>query len=158
MVSKAKEAVDSTLRRILNYTTEIIMSIILLIVICIPLIFAIPIWIQVVLFGVARPLTSVNPVAWFGLDGAIWITLLLGLVSFGISYFYILKMKPGIISADIEDEEVEKGEDLESVVANVVADAEEETALDQEEEQEVLLEDQEEELETEDILLEEEED
>jgi len=97
-VSVAKKAVDNTLRRILNYTAEIIIAIILLVVICIPLVFAIPIWFQYILFGIPKAELSVNPILWFGLDGTILITLFLGLVSSGISYVYVLKMKPGVIS------------------------------------------------------------
>ena len=65
-MSAAKKAVDSTLRKILIYTAEIIMSIILLVVICIPLVFGVPIWFQTVVFGAARSELVINPVAWFG--------------------------------------------------------------------------------------------
>ena len=99
----AKKAVDSTLRKILNYTAEIIMAIILLIIICVPLIFAIPMWFQHVFFEVSRPNLSINPVEWFGLDGTTWITIFLGLVSFSISYFYIIKMNPGSVSEKVEE-------------------------------------------------------
>ena len=146
----AKKAINITLTRILNYTAEIILSIILLIIVCIPLIFAIPMWFQTVLFGISRPELALNPVAWFGMDGAIWVTLLFGLISFGIGYVYILKMKPGAISADIEeamDSEVpEQDEDIEDI----------EMAIEQQEEEEAMpLEDQEEEeLKDEDVPLE----
>lgn len=98
-MSVAKKAIDSSLRRILNYTAEIIMSIILLVILCIPLMFTIPMWFQYVVLGAPRFNLSLDPVIWFGMDGALWVTLFLGLVSFGISYVYILKMHPGISSA-----------------------------------------------------------
>jgi len=103
-VSIAKKAVDSTFRKILNYTAEIIMAIVLLIIICVPLIFAIPMWFQHVLFDVPRPDLSINPVEWFGLDGATWVTLFFGLASFSIAYFYVIKMNPGTVSEDVEEE------------------------------------------------------
>ncbi len=103
-MSMAKKAVDSTLKRILNYTAEIIMSIILLVTICIPLAFTIPMWFQHVIFDVPRPELSINPAAWFGLDGTLWITLGLALVSVFIAYLYILKLKPGVTSDSVKDE------------------------------------------------------
>lgn len=103
-MTMAKKAVDSTLKRILNYTAEIIMSIILLVTICIPLAFTIPMWFQHVIFDVPRPELTINPAAWFGLDGTLWITLGLALVSVFIAYLYILKLKPGVTSDSVEDE------------------------------------------------------
>ena len=103
-MSMAKKAVDSTLKRILNYTAEIIMSIILLVTICIPLAFTIPMWFQHVIFDVPRPELSINPAAWFGLDGTLWITLGLALVSIVIAYLYIIKLKPGVTSDSVKDE------------------------------------------------------
>ena len=103
-VTMAKKAVDSTLKRILNYTAEIIMSIILLVTICIPLAFTIPMWFQHVIFDVPRPDLTINPAAWFGLDGTLWITLGLALVSIVIAYLYIIKLKPGVTSDSVKDE------------------------------------------------------
>lgn len=100
----AKKAVDSTLKRILNYTAEIIISIILLVTICIPLAFTIPMWFQHVIFGVPRPELTINPAAWFGLDGTLWITLGLAIVSVFITYLYIMKLKPGVASDSVKDE------------------------------------------------------
>ncbi len=105
-LSVARKAVDSTLRRILSYTTEIIMSIVLLVVICIPLAFVVPMWLQLILLGRPRNNLALDPVRWFRLDGAVWLTLLLGLVSFVLGYFIIYKLKPGISSE--EDLEAEK--------------------------------------------------
>lgn len=103
-VSVAKKAVDSTLKRILNYTAEIIISIILLVTICIPLAFTIPMWFQHVIFGVPRPELTINPALWFGLDGTLWITLGLALVSIFLGYLYIIKLKPGVTSDAVKDE------------------------------------------------------
>ncbi len=112
-----------------------------------PLIFAIPMWFQHVLFGVSRPSLTINPVEWFGQDGAVWITLLLGLFSYGIGYFYILKMKPGIVSEDVEEEG-----DL-SNIEEETDDGDYVTPLeDTEDEEEVPLEDQEEEESAEDEI------
>ncbi|MCK5266451.1 MAG: hypothetical protein KAR03_12650 [Candidatus Thorarchaeota archaeon] len=137
----AKKAVDSTLKRILNYTAEIIMSIILLVTICIPLAFTIPMWFQHVIFDVPRPELSINPAAWFGLDGTLWITLGLALVSVFIAYLYILKLKPGVTSDSVKDETDEEVEEKD------VADEETEDSaaedLPEEVAEDVPLEDQE---------------
>jgi len=137
----AKKAVDSTLKRILNYTAEIIMSIILLVTICIPLAFTIPMWFQHVIFGVPRPELTINPAAWFGLDGTLWITLGLALVSVFIAYLYILKLKPGVTSDSVKDDSDEEVEE------NDLADEETEDsaaeALPEEVAEDIPLEDQE---------------
>ena len=104
-MSVAKKAVDSTLRRILSYTAEIIISIILLVVICIPLIFVIPMWFQFVVLGAPRTGLALDPLVWFGLDGAFFLTLLLGFISFAAAYVYILKMKPGVAAVAEEEPE-----------------------------------------------------
>ncbi len=110
-VTMAKKAVDSTLKRILNYTAEIIISIILLVTICIPLAFTIPMWFQHVIFDVPRTELTINPAAWFGLDGTLWITLGLALVSVFIAYLYIMKLKPGVTSDSVKDEPDEEVEE-----------------------------------------------
>lgn len=146
----AKKAVDSTLKRILNYTAEIIMSIILLVTICIPLAFTIPMWFQHVIFDVPRPELAINPAAWFGLDGTLWITLGLALVSVVIAYLYIIKLKPGVTSDSVEDEpdeEKEVGEEApadeeteDCVVEDLPEDVAEDIPLeDQEAEDEAVL-------------------
>ncbi len=138
-LSVAKKAVDSTLRRILNYTAEIFMSIILLVLISIPLVFVIPMWFQFVVLGTPRTEVALNPLVWFGFDGALWLTLLLGLISFAITYFaFILKMKPGVgiseepESIEEEDEPIEE-EDVETEDEEV----EEEIEIEEEEVEEV---------------------
>lgn len=143
----AKKAVDSTLKRILNYTAEIIISIILLVTICIPLAFTIPMWFQHVIFDVPRPELTINPAAWFGLDGTLWITLGLALVSVGISYLYILKLKPGVTSDSVKDDDAEDEEEAladkeieDSVTEDLPEDVAEDIPLeDQEAEEEPAL-------------------
>ena len=103
-VSMARKAVDNTLRRILNYTAEIIISIILLVTICIPLAFTIPMWFEHVFFDVPRTELAINPANWWGLDGTLWVTLFLGLVSLIFGYLYIIKLDPGVASDDVEEE------------------------------------------------------
>jgi TRAP-type C4-dicarboxylate transport system permease small subunit len=134
-LSVARKAVDSTLRRILKYATEIIMSIILLVIICIPLAFVIPMWFQNIALGLPRAELALDPVHWFGLDGAVWLTLLLGLVSFALGYVYILKIKPGIITEDAPEEEEpeETDEDEEELEVDEEEEIEEQLAEEVEE-------------------------
>ena len=151
----AKKAVDSTLRRILNYTAEIIISLILLVTICIPLAFTIPMWFEHVIFGVPRTELAINPANWWGLDGTLWITLGFALLSFSLAYLYILKMKPGDTSVSPEDEPEEEDEAEEEDLADEdiaaedipAEDIEEKAAEDIEEEaaEDIPLEDQEDE-------------
>jgi len=138
-VSKARSAIDSTFRRILSYTAEIIMSIILLVIICIPIAFTIPMWFQHVIIGTPRAELTINLVAWFGYDGALWITLLLGLISFSLGYIYFLKMKPGVTSTKDEKsviEELDIPEEEDAITAAEEVEEEEIAAEDQEEEEE----------------------
>jgi membrane protein implicated in regulation of membrane protease activity len=107
-VSTAKRAFESTFRQVLKYTAEIIMSIILLVIICIPLAFTIPMWLQFVLLGTPLSDLTINIVGWFGYDGALWVTLLLSLISFFIGYVYIRKMNPGVTSTKDEETAVEE--------------------------------------------------
>ncbi|MGY5876043.1 MAG: hypothetical protein RTU30_09875 [Candidatus Thorarchaeota archaeon] len=137
-MSVAKKAVDSTLRKILTYTAEIIASLILLILICIPLAFAIPIWFQHVFFGTPSAETLFNPILMFGPGGAVWLTVILGLVSFILGYPYILKLLPSgsddEAKTDEEEEAIEDSDDIseeaieeietEEVAAEVEADEE----------------------------------
>ena len=149
----AKKAVDSTLRRILNYTAEIIISIILLVTVCIPLVFSIPMWFEHVFFNVPRTELAINPANWWGLDGTLWVTLFLGLVSLTIGYLYIIKLNPGVTSDDTaevdedDDEEDETSdEESEGVEADDVSAKEaEEIPLEDQEAGDTPLEDQEEE-------------
>ncbi|MFW9962169.1 MAG: hypothetical protein ACFFCX_01270 [Candidatus Sifarchaeia archaeon] len=139
-LSVAKKAVDSTLRRILNYTAEIIMSIILLVIICIPLAFVVPMWFQTILLGRPRANVALDPVRWFGLDGATWITLLLGIVSFVLGYVYILRLKPGITSEDSVEELVEEYEEEEAEEEPEMEDVGEEEEPEMEDGSEVITE------------------
>ncbi|MHA2352178.1 MAG: hypothetical protein ACXABX_03575, partial [Candidatus Thorarchaeota archaeon] len=121
-------------RRILNYTAEIILSIILLVLICIPLVFVIPMWFQHIVLGLPRAELALDPVHWFGLDGATWLTLLFGLVSFALSYVFILRLKPGTITEDEpEEEEPQDEEDEEELEVDEEEEIEEELAEEGEE-------------------------
>ncbi|MHA2005372.1 MAG: hypothetical protein ACXABV_19280 [Candidatus Thorarchaeota archaeon] len=141
-MSTARKAVDSTLRRILIYTAEIIMSIILLVVICIPLAFGLPIWFQTVVFGAARSELVVNPVVWFGAGGAFWVTLLLSLVSIFIGYVYVYRLVPSTDSdEEDEEEEEEEAEPSELEAEEDEEDAEKEDEV-EEPEEEVVAENQ----------------
>lgn len=150
-LSVAKKAVDSTVRRILNYTAEIIMSIILLVIICIPLAFVIPMWFQTIVLGAPRTELALDPIRWIGADGALWLTLLLGLVSFVLAYMYILKLKPGTIVEDEPEEEAEPEEDEEEEELEADEAKEEVEEAPEEEVEELAAEDvEEEEIEEED--------
>jgi hypothetical protein len=157
-VSATKNAINSTFRKILNYTAEIIMSIFLIVIICIPLVFTIPMWFQHILTGIPRDQLSINLVGWFGYDGTLWLTLFLGLISFSVGYAYIMKIKPGattsaedepvVASREPIEEEVEEkaAEDIEEEVEEILAeDIEEEV-------EEISAEDQEDIEETEESL------
>ena len=131
-MSIAKKAVDSTLKRILIYTGEIIASIILLIVICLPLVFSVPMWIQRVLFDTPVSELVVNPLAWFGSAGFVLVIAGLAVISMIIGYPFVMKMIPGKSpepeakidedeeepdideeEAEVEEEEVESSEEEE---------------------------------------------
>lgn len=119
----AKKAVDSTFKKILTYTTEIIGSIILLVVICIPMAAAVPSWIQHVLFGTPTSEVLINPVAFFGVDGTVLFTIGLAVVAFILGYPMTMKLLPGIaeektsdeIETDLEDTEEPKEDITEDV-------------------------------------------
>lgn len=144
-MSMAKKAVDSTFRRILNYTAEIIVSIILLVTICIPLAFTIPMWFQHVFFNVPRTELTINPANWWGLDGTLWVTLFLGLVSLTIGYLYIIKMNPGVDSDDEESDEYDEDEDedMEEVTSDDESEETSAEVVDKVTDDDVPLEDQE---------------
>ena len=113
------------------------MSIILLVIICIPLAFVIPMWFQTIVLGLPRNNLAFDPVHWVGPDGVVWITLLLTLVSFVLGYTYILKMKPGKVSDDESEEEaIEEPEDEEEEEAPEDEDTIEDDELTEEEEDE----------------------
>ncbi len=102
-MSKAKNAIDSTFRRILAYTYEIILSAIILVIICLPLVFTVPMWVQHVLLDTPLSDLLVNPNAWFGSGGTFWITIFLGIVAIALGYVMVLKLSPG-------GEEAEEGD------------------------------------------------
>ena len=120
----AKKAVDSTIRKILVYTAEIIMAIILLIIICLPLLFTIPMWFQWVLFQTPSADLWFNPVIMFGAGGAVWITVFIGLVSLVLSYPYVMKMLPGAAGETVEAEEEEEEEEEDEVEEEMDEEAE----------------------------------
>ena len=80
---------------------------------------------------------ALDPVRWFGLDGAVWFTLLLGLVSFTIGYAFILRLKPGVTVEDEPEEEIPEADEEE-------LDEEEDIEEELEEEVEELSEEEEE--------------
>ena len=102
-MSKAKNAIDSTFRRILAYTYEIILSAIILVIICLPLAFAVPMWAQHVLLDTPLSDLFVNPNAWFGSGGAFWMTIFLGIVAIALGYVMVLKLSPGGEEAEEAD-------------------------------------------------------
>ncbi|MHA1960840.1 MAG: hypothetical protein ACW99U_11440 [Candidatus Thorarchaeota archaeon] len=118
-MTMAKKAVDSTVRRLLTYTAEIIMSIILLVLICLPLAFTIPMWVQLVVFDVPRSGLFLDPVGMFGADGAIVVTVALSLVGLILGYPYLRKMLPSAADEDepttdkVDEEEEEDVEEVE---------------------------------------------
>lgn len=133
-MSVAKKAVDSTLRKLAIYTLEITASIILLILICLPLVFTVPMWIQRVAFGTAPADLIVNPVSWFGYTGAFLITIGLAIISLILGYPYIMRLLPGAEKAEFEkptiDEVTEEMEETEDIDENEIPEAydEDETA------------------------------
>ena len=115
-MSVAKKAVDSTIRTILVYAVEIIAAIILLVLLCFPLVFAIPMWFQWVIFGTASSEMLLNPVTMFGAGTAVWITVILGLFSILLAYPYLMKIGSSGVSDKTEEEadaslEEESGDD-----------------------------------------------
>ena len=115
----ARKVVDSTFRKILKHTTEIIIAIILLIIICIPLAFALPMWIQHALLGVPKSELSINPIAWIGSGGLFWIIVILGGASIIFGQLYISRLLPKSETAEApsdaeepaEEEEIEETDD-----------------------------------------------
>ncbi len=109
----------------------------------IPLLFVIPMWFQFVVLGAPRTGLALDPLVWFGLDGAFWLTLLLGFISFVVAYVYILKMKPGVAAVAVD-------EPVEEVVEDEPSDEDDEEVEEEEveeevEEEEVVVEEAEEE-------------
>jgi hypothetical protein len=137
----AKKAVDSTIRKILSYTAEIILSIILLIIICLPLVFVVPMWLQHVLLGVPRGSLLLDPVALFGLDGAFWVTSLLGLISVGLGFLFVSRSESRVAEGEDKEGMVTDEEIVDAVLEEI---EEEEEGIEEEEEEEVDIEDDEE--------------
>ena len=112
-MSIAKKAVDSTVKKILVYTAEIIASFILLVIICLPLAFTIPMWVQKVFLGSASADYLINPVAWFGVAGAVGATILLAIPSLIFGYLTITKMIDSSSDSDDEDDSDDEVETVE---------------------------------------------
>ncbi|MCF2136249.1 MAG: hypothetical protein K9W43_03330 [Candidatus Thorarchaeota archaeon] len=113
-MSSAKQAVDSTIKRVLIHMAEIIASIILLVIISLPLIFVIPMWFQEVAFGTTIANLAVNPVTWFGLFGAVGVTALIAIVSLIIGYAYVMGMSHRIEVKKTRPKKVSEPEPAES--------------------------------------------
>jgi len=118
-LSKAKKAIDSTFRRILAYTYEIILSAIILVIICLPLVFTVPMWVQHVLLDAPLSDLLVNPNAWFGSGGTFWITIFLGIVAIVLGYVMVLKLSPGGEEAEEVDSESPEEEEAEPAEVEV---------------------------------------
>ncbi|UCE09174.1 MAG: hypothetical protein JSW61_09340 [Candidatus Thorarchaeota archaeon] len=131
-MATARRAVDSTLRKLLTYTAEIIMSIILLVIVCLPLVFTIPMWIQHVVFATPRSGFLLDPVALFGGDGALVVTIALALVSLILGYPYLMKMLPSTAEEEeLVEEEAENEEEEEVMEAEVLEEDEVEEEISQ---------------------------
>ncbi|TFF91208.1 hypothetical protein EU545_05105 [Candidatus Thorarchaeota archaeon] len=91
-MSSAKKAIDSTIKRVLVYTAEIVMSVILLVIICPPLAFVVPMWLQQIALGVPATALAIDPISWFGLTGAVVVTCLLAIVAGVVSTLYLQRL------------------------------------------------------------------
>lgn len=113
----ARKVVDSTFRKILRHTTEILIAIILLVIICIPIAFALPMWIQHILLGLPKSDLAINPIAWIGSGGVFWITIFLGGASIILGYLYISRLLPKAETpeAPSETEEPTEEEEIEDI-------------------------------------------
>ncbi|MBD3406429.1 MAG: hypothetical protein GF411_09985 [Candidatus Lokiarchaeota archaeon] len=111
MSSIAKKAVDSTVKRILLHMAEIIASIGILILICLPLLFAIPQWFQLVLFYSPSLDLLVNPVAWLNASGAIMAIVALAFV--GLIFVYPIITKIASSGLETDDDYIDEDEDEE---------------------------------------------
>ena len=112
-LSIAKKAVDSTVKKILVYTAEIIASFILLVIICIPLVFTIPMWVQKVFLGSPTSDYLINPVVWFGVGGAVGATILLAIPSLIFGYLTVMKMTATESDDEDESDDADETEDEE---------------------------------------------
>lgn len=148
-MSIAKKAVDSTVKRILMYTGEIIASVVLLILICLPLAFSVPMWIQRVALGTPVDELLVNPLAWFGAAGFMLVIAGLAVVSLIIAYPTLLKLIPST-SVDEDASLDEEQPDVEELVEEDLEEEVEEEELEESIEDDVSLDDEGTEAETED--------
>jgi hypothetical protein len=93
-MSTTKKAAGSTVKRGFMYVADITMSIVLLVIICLPFAFVVPMWIQYVLLRTPTPGLALNPIALFGFIGAVAATLLLAATSIALGYVYVIRTKP----------------------------------------------------------------
>ncbi len=123
-MSSAKQAVDSTIKRILIHMAEIIVSIVLLVIISIPLVFVIPMWFQQVALGASSSSLAVDPVAWFGVLGAVGVTTLLAIGSLVLGYIYVMGLSSRVVAREKKSRarREEKAEDSESESVETTAE------------------------------------
>jgi hypothetical protein len=130
-MSTAKKSADGAGKRIVLDVADVLTSIVLLVMICVPLAFVIPMWIQYVLLRTPASSLELNPIVGFGFLGALGATLALAAASVLIGYVFLMRMKPKAEPQDerkarraakeeteIEAEtatEVEEAEDLEEI-------------------------------------------
>jgi len=62
-------------------------------------------WVQNVVFGSTSAEYLINPVAWFGMAGAVGITILLAIPSLVLGYITVSKMGAAVDSDDDEESE-----------------------------------------------------
>ncbi len=91
-MTQARRAIDSTLKKVLTYTAEIIASIILLVIVCLPMAFAIPVWFQSTLFETSPSNMVLNPLVMFGPETTVWITIVLAIVSLVLQYPFLTRL------------------------------------------------------------------
>ncbi len=131
----AKKAVDSTFRKILTYTAEIVASILLLIFICLPLALAVPGWIQHVLFSTPKADLLINPALWFGADGALVVIVALAILGLILGYPATMKLitregEEKEEPVEAEDTKEEEAADVDKEVDEPVESTEEVTEAD----------------------------
>ncbi|RDE13939.1 MAG: hypothetical protein C4K47_05040 [Candidatus Thorarchaeota archaeon] len=93
-MSTPKKSAAGTGSRVVTELADIIMSIVLLLIICLPLVFVVPMWIQYTLLRVPASNLALNPLSLFGYLGAVAVMLGLSAASILIGYVYVIKTKP----------------------------------------------------------------
>jgi len=129
-MSVARRVVDSTFQKVLTHIGEVVRSIILLIIVCLPLVFALPMWIQHFVFDVPFSSLTINPVAWFGTSSAVLLILFLAAVSLVLGYVYASKMIPTSETTPSATETIPKEEVIEEEEPEIEAETVTEEAED----------------------------